>query len=685
MNFARNLFYDVAIVAAEEGGHSEIVAGDGGFWADTAGIMLITPFIAFLAILAFGKRLKHKGGEIAVAALAINLLWASVLFVMNMTGGVLDQTTFEIARIGSGLVFELGWVVDGLSIMMYLLVNGVGLAVFIYALGYMKGDVRVDWFFAAFSLFAGAMLILVGAPNLIQLIIGWEGVGLASYFLIGFYWESLDNVKAGNKAFLTNKVADVGLILGAILIGVTLGDFDFAHLAEEALNHPEVLGGVAMAGGLLLFFGAMGKSAQFPMHIWLPDAMAGPTPVSALMHAATMVTAGIYLMARVFPLFQNVATDARPWMIAIGTVTLFAIGLLALVADDIKKVLAYSTVSQLGYMMTAVAAGGYTAGLFHLFTHAFFKALLFLGAGSVIHAVHSNNMSDMGGLRKYMPTTFWTFVVGSLALAGIFPLAGFWSKDEILATLDYEGYQLVMWIAIAGAFVTAFYMTRAVALTFYGKYKGHGEPHESPRIMTGPLVALAIPSILFGLLNVPGLEWPGIGNFTEWLGVRVVAMGDHHAESIDFFLAAVGLGAALAGIALGWRIWGPDKDTQAERDRFEVPALYPLLRRKYYVDDAALGLVSATAGPLARFIDWTNTYIFDGIVNAVGGLTKALGRFIYDGVDQVGVDGIFNGLSAVADSAGSSVRKLQTGRVQQYASGFVAGALILVVLFVFVI
>jgi NADH-quinone oxidoreductase subunit L len=356
-----------------------------------------------------------------------------------------------------------------------------------------------------------------------------------------------------------------------------------------------------------------------------------------------------------------------------------------LVADDIKKVLAYSTVSQLGYMMTAVAAGGYTAGLFHLFTHAFFKALLFLGAGSVIHAVHSNNMSDMGGLRKHMPTTFWTFVVGSLALAGIFPLAGFWSKDEILATLDYEGYQLVMWIAIAGAFVTAFYMTRAVALTFYGKYKGHGEPHESPRIMTGPLVALAIPSVLFGLLNIPGLEWPGIGNFTQWLGVRVVAMGDHHAEGIDFFLAGVGLAAALAGIALGWRIWGPDKETQRERDRFEIPALYPLLRRKYYVDDVALGVVGATTGPVARFIDWTNTYIFDGIVNAVGGLTKALGGFVYNGVDQLGVDGIFNGLSAVADSAGSSVRKLQTGRVQQYASGFVAGALILVVLFVFVI
>ena len=431
---------------------------------------------------------------------------------------------------------------------------------------------------------------------------------------------------------------------------------------------------VALAGGLLLFFGAMGKSAQFPFHIWLPDAMAGPTPVSALMHAATMVTAGIYLMARVFPLFQYLAEDARMLMVIIGAITLFAIGLLALVADDIKKVLAYSTVSQLGYMMTAVAAGGYTAGVFHLFTHAFFKALLFLGAGSVIHAVHSNNMSDMGGLRKYMPTTFWTFMVGSLALAGIIPFAGFWSKDEILATLDYEGYTLVMWIAIIGAFITAFYMTRAVALTFFGTYKGHGEPHESPRVMTGPLVGLAIPSIFVGLLNIPGMEWPGIGNFTEWLGVRVVAMGDHHAESINLALAGIGLAAALIGIVLGWSIYGRDRDTQAERDSFSLPVLYPLFRKKYYVDDAADGLVYVVSRPMARLVDWTNTYILDSIVNGVGLLMKALGGFVYNTVDQKGVDGVFNGLSAAADGAGAATRKWQTGRVQQYAAAFVAGA-----------
>ncbi|HEX2153636.1 MAG TPA: NADH-quinone oxidoreductase subunit L [Acidimicrobiia bacterium] len=658
--------------------------GSGGFFAETAGIMLISPFVAFLAIIAVGKRLKYQGAELAIAALAVNTIWAVVLFFLNMTEGVRHEVSFTVGDIGSGLVFELGWLVDGLSIMMYLLVNLVGLIVFIYAVGYMQGDRRVTWFFAAFSLFAGSMLLLVGAPNLIQLIIGWEGVGLASYLLIGFYWEDHENVNAGNKAFMVNKLADVGLLLGAILVGLAIGNWGFNELDMAAAAGDSGLIAVAVAGGALLFIGAMGKSAQFPFHIWLPDAMAGPTPVSALMHAATMVTAGIYLMARMFPFYEQIASEIRPWMVAIGTITLFAMGLLALVADDIKKVLAYSTVSQLGYMMTAVAAGGYTAGLFHLFTHAFFKALLFLGAGSVIHAVHSNNMSDMGGLKDEMPRTYWTFVIGSLALAGIIPFAGFWSKDEILATLGAEGYTAVMWIAIAGAFVTAFYMARAVALTFHGRYKGHGHPHESPSVMTVPLIALAIPSVGAGLLNIPGVSWPGIHNFTEWLAVRVVPMGDHHAESIDFFLAAMGLGAAVLGIVLGWMIFAPDRDTQRERDRFDIPALYPLLRRRYYMDDAAMGISRFTVGPVARFVDWVNTYVIDGIVNGVGGAVYHLGRFVYGGLDQRGLDGIFNGLSAAADAAGSGLRKLQTGRVQQYAASFVMGALVLVIVFVLV-
>ncbi|MCH8982519.1 MAG: NADH-quinone oxidoreductase subunit L [Acidobacteria bacterium] len=674
--------FDLAFIAAQEA--HEIHAGDGGWWADTAGIMLALPLVAFLLILAFGKRMKYQGGEIAIGALAINALWASVLMVLNMTEGVLTQTTFVIGRIGSGLVFELGWVVDGLSILMYFLVSVVGLLVFIYAVGYMKGDRRLPWFFAAFSLFAGAMLVLVGAPNLVQLIIGWEGVGLASYLLIGFYWEDLANVKAGNKAFLVNKVADVGLVLGAIIVALAVGSFDFFDINEAAISGNAELGAVAVVGALLLFFGAMGKSAVFPLHIWLPDAMAGPTPVSALMHAATMVTAGVYLMARMFPLYQNMAQEARTPMIILGAITLFGAGLLALVAKDIKRLLAYSTVSQLGYMMTVIAAGGYTAGMFHLFTHAFFKALLFLCAGSVIHAVHSNNMSDMGGLRKYMPRTYWTWIAGSLALAGV-GLSGFWSKDEILSTLGNEGYQIVMWVAIAGAFVTAFYMARATVLTFHGSYEGEREPHESPSVMTVPLILLAIPTAFAGLLNIPGVSWPVIGNFTEWLAVRIVPMGDHHAESIDWLIGGIGLLAAVAGIAVGWAIFSKDRDSQEDRDLFEIPVFYPLFRRGYYIDDVALGAVGATIGPIARFVDWTNTHILDAIVNGVGMAIKYLGGFVYGIIDQRGVDGVVHGVSAIADGAGSVLRRMQTGQVQQYAASFVAGALILVVVFVFVL
>ena len=679
MGVTENLYW-----AAEEG--AAVAAGTGGIWAEWAGLMLIGPMLAFVVIVGFGKRMKYQGAEVAIGVMAFNLIWSTVLLFLNMgSQGVLYERSLEIASVGGGLVFELGWMVDGLSIMMYWVVAAVGLAVFVYAHGYMKGEVRVTFFFAALSLFAGSMLVLVGSPNLVQLIIGWEGVGLASYLLIGHNWELKENSSAAMKAFYTNKVADVGLVIGVVIIGVVLGSFHFWDLAAASAEHSAALGPVAVAAGLLLFFGAMGKSAQFPLHIWLPDAMAGPTPVSALMHAATMVTAGIYLMARTFPLYQELATDARPWMIAAGTITLFGMGLLALVANDIKKVLAYSTVSQLGYMMTAVAAGGYTAGLFHLFTHAFFKALLFLGAGSVIHAVHSNNMSDMGGLRRYMPDTYRTFVIGALALAGVFPLSGFWSKDEILATLGHEGYTLVMWIAVAGAFVTAFYMARAVSLTFFGEYRGHGEPHESPPIMTRPLWALAVPAVLVGVVNIPGLTLPWVGSFTSWLSVRSVAMGDHHAEAVNLGLAAAGLAAAAAGLWLGWVAFGRRATERTDRDRVEIPVLYPLLRQKYYLDHVALGLVWVIREPAARAVNWVNDYVIDGVVNGVGALCRGLATLVYGGLDQRGIDGVVHGVSVGASGMGGLIRRIQSGRVQQYAGLLVAGLLLLVVVVLFVL
>ena len=666
--------------------------------ASGAWLIPVVPIVMAFLIVFFGKRSPWKGWAMAAGTMLFVALYGIALFVMNLDGSIIYQGEIWLADIGTTefgtLSIEWGWMVDGLSIMMYFVVGVVGFLVFWYSKAYMEDDVRHTWFFASFTLFAGGMLVLVSAPNLIQLIVGWELVGVASYLLIGHYWEEHENSSAAIKAFLVNKVADTGLFIGAIILGLTVGSFRFTDILDVVASGggDTPLAKFAFWAGLAIFIGAMGKSAQFPLHVWLPDAMAGPTPVSALMHAATMVTAGIYLIARLFPLYMDevFAGDVRLIIILVGAATLFLTGLLALVQDDIKKVLAYSTLSQLGYMMAALGAGAYTAGLFHLFTHAFFKALLFLGAGSVIHAVHSNNMSDMGGLRKYMPTTFWTFIIGSLALAGIFPLAGFWSKDEILAQFSNASSEfgagqggggvatLVLVLAIGGAFITALYMARAVYLTFFGTYRGAGQPHESPRTMTYPLVGLAAGAVLAGFLSIPGAT----EFFTDGVGARFYEGFhelEHHAKSLNLGLAALGTLAGLAGIALGYRIWGPDRDTQAARDVFTIPVLYPLLRHKYYIDDLYMdGIVRPLRGPVARGTDWVNGHVIDFVVNGVGYLAGRVGRVVY-AFDQRGIDGAINASAAAAGLAGGFLRLFQTGKVQQYAIMIFAGTLLLVV------
>jgi NADH-quinone oxidoreductase subunit L len=671
-------------VYAEEGAEKIGALSDGGMLAEFAWLIPVVPLVLMFGIVFFGKRLPKQGWELAEFSMFFVAVYGVALFIANMQNGIHYEGAIEIARIGS-LVIEWGWVVDGLSIMMYAVVGVVGFAVFTYAKSYMAGDVRFTWFFGSFTLFAGAMLVLVSSPNMLQLIVGWELVGVASYLLIGHYWEDHDNNAAAIKAFITNKIADVGLFIGVIIIAVTVGSFRFTDVLDAVAAGDSALMQVAFWAGLALFIGAMGKSAQFPFHVWLPDAMAGPTPVSSLMHAATMVTAGVYLLGRMFPLFQTegFAVDVKAIIIVIGALTLFLTGLIALVQDDIKKVLAYSTLSQLGYMTVAMGAGAYTAGLFHLFTHAFFKALLFLGAGSVIHAVHSNNMSDMGGLRKFMPWTYRTFIVGSLALAGIFPLAGFWSKDEILASVSYDAghgggmiASVVLWVAIAGAFITAFYMTRAVYLTFYGDYKGDGHPHESPKLMTYPLIGLAVLSATVGFFNMPGI----FTGFTDWVGSRIHYMGDHHPESLNFGLAAIGLTVAFAGIAVGYRLFSKDAETQQARDTFHIPVLYPLLSNKYYIDDFYLrGIVGPTKGPIARAVNWSNTYVLDGIVNGAGATAAYLSKFVYGGLDQRGIDLAVNAVAGATGEAGEQLRYTTTGRVQQYAWALFAGAILLVV------
>jgi len=682
------------LVLAEDGEHAvEVVTDPSGFvgvLADFAWLIPVVPLVAAFAIVMFGKRLPLKGWELAEGAIGFVAIYGVALLVANWGTPMAVEHHIEISRIGTlpglgDLVIEWGWVVDGLSIMMFTVVGVVGLFVFTYAKGYMEGDVRFTFFFASFSLFAGGMLVLVISANLVQLIVGWELVGVASYLLIGHWWEDHDNNAAAIKAFITNKIADIGLFVGVIILGVTVGSFRISDVLDAVARHDSALAQVAFWAGLALFIGAMGKSAQMPFHVWLPDAMAGPTPVSSLMHAATMVTAGVYLVGRMFPLYQTdgMADDVKTIIILVGAATLLLTGLIALVQDDIKKVLAYSTLSQLGYMMAAMGAGAYTASLFHLFTHAFFKGLLFLAAGSVIHGVHSNNMSDMGGLRRFMPSTYKTFLIGSIALAGIFPLAGFWSKDEILASISHDAGNgggavatFVLVLAIGGAFITAFYMTRAVYLTFFGEYKGDAQPHESPRVMTWPLWGLAGLAVVAGFVNIPGLT----SSFTDWLASRIHVMGDYHATSLNWTLALIGTAAAVAGIAAGTRLFHKDAATQQQRDRFRIPILYPLLEKKYYFDDLYMsGIVRPLRGPIARFVVWTNQVVIDGVVHAFAAVARLASRYVYGWVDQRGIDFAINAAAAGAGEAGGVVRKAQTGKVQQYAGALFAGAVLLVV------
>ena len=636
--------------------------------AESSWLIPLVPALSFLVILFFGKKMPKQGAEAGILAVGFSFV-VSLLVAAEWIG---EQhavhkhlTWFEFggAEIGAGLA------VDGLTVMMFIVVTFVSLMVHVYSTGYMHGDVRFTWFFAALSLFTASMLTMVIADNLLQLMIGWELVGLCSFMLIGHWWEEKPNSNAAIKAMITTRAGDVGLMLGIITLFFAAGrTFDIAAINAMALNH-ELSHSLLLVAGVLLFLGVMGKSAQFPLHIWLPDAMAGPTPVSALIHAATMVVAGVYLVARVYGVFWegfSIEAGGLNWVALIGSVTMLIAAGLAFVQDDIKRVLAYSTVSQLGYMIAALGVGAWTAGVFHLFTHAFFKALLFLGSGSVIHAVHSNNMSEMGGLKKHMPVTFWTFIIGTVALAGIPPLAGFWSKDEILLGALEGGYPLVLLIGLTTAFMTAAYMFRAVYLTFFGEYRGHGHPHESPKSMTVPLVLLAIPSVFMGLANAPGIL-----KFSEWVTFHVEGAEEFHLEHHAFNVGLAGLSTlvALGGILVATWVYYWQKAPKGVLQRSPaLRGLHTFLVEKYYLDRIFVdGVVGFVKGPLARAAYWTNQNVIDGIVNAIGAGTRLLGRFTYNVVDQKGVDGIVNGIGVSASETGGLLRLVQTGQVQWYA------------------
>ncbi|MDP9386790.1 MAG: NADH-quinone oxidoreductase subunit L [Actinomycetota bacterium] len=577
-----------------------------------------------------------------------------------------------------GVRIRAGTHMDGMAVVLLVVVTLISLLVHVFSTNYMHDDRRYTHFFAALSLFTAGMLVMVTASNTLQLLFGWEAMGLCSFMLIGHWWEEKNNSDAALKAFLTTRTGDIGLLVGISILFFGAGrTFDIATINERALAGA-IPRTVLVAGAAALLAAVIGKSAQFPLHTWLPDAMAGPTPVSALIHAATMVVAGVYLVARLYGVFWegfNIADGGLNPVALAGGVTVLIAAALAFVQNDIKKVLAYSTVSQLGYMVMALGVGAWTAGIFHLFTHAFFKGLLFLGSGSVSHAVHSFDMKkDMGGLRAFMPITYKTFLVGSLALAGVFPLAGFWSKDEILLGAAENGYELFLVVGLVGAFMTAAYMTRCVYLTFFGEYRGHGHPHESPPAITVPLVILAGLSVVAGLLNAPGIEL--FGKWTE--NATVLAAGvAHHEFSIGLAILGTLMGAAGigAGYAYYWRNLGPHRLTQRSG---AARAGVRVLENKYWLDRLYTDMiVGGIKGPLARAAYWVNQKVIDGVVNAVGIASRAVGRFTYEVVDQKVVDGVVNGAGVSAEEGGSALQVLQTGRVQQYAA-FLFGAVVLV-------
>jgi NADH-quinone oxidoreductase subunit L len=579
---------------------------------------------------------------------------------------------------------DLGFALDPLSGVMALVVTGVGFLIHIYSLGYMAHDAGLPRFFTYLNLFIFAMMTLILGENLLMLFIGWEGVGLCSYLLISFWFNDEANAAAGKKAFVVNRIGDFGFLLGMFLIGATvlphLGEGEGLFSFQVMQHHAGVLAPAATAICLLLFVGATGKSAQIPLYVWLPDAMAGPTPVSALIHAATMVTAGVYMVARMNFLYV-LSPTAMAVVAAVGAATAIMASTIALTQNDIKKVLAYSTVSQLGYMMLACGVGAFAYGIFHVMTHAFFKALLFLGSGSVIHAMSDEqDMRVMGGLKNKLPVTYWTFLAGTLAIAGVFPLAGFFSKDEILWYAWKDGGPWLWGIGFLAAGLTAFYMMRLVVLTFYGENRASEEVrkhiHESPATMTVPLVVLAVLSIAGGWVGIP--EFMGGGaHFSKFLapvfggghGVEQVAGaahgaahaadaahagGAHHDTTLEWILAGASLAWGLLGLLLGWLVYARRTGVAETFRNLAGGIPYKVLHNKYYVDEAYEG-----------------AFIRPGYRLSKG--------FLWKWVDVGLIDGLLVNGSAVAVSIlGSVLRLFQNGMVRFYAWSLAIGVTVFV-------
>ena len=626
---------------------------------DYAWLMLVFPALGALVISLFGTRLGRKVvGFLAPAMVFLSFAVAVGMFV-QLLGLPAEERSHEVNlwqwMVAGNFRVDAALLIDQLSVTMALVVTGVGFLIHVYSAGYMHDDPRFPRFFAYLNLFILMMTTLILANNYLLMFVGWEGVGLASYLLIGFWFDKPSAADAGRKAFIVNRIGDFGLLLAIMIIFTGLGSLQFTQVFAKA---PEAWGAgnaAVMATTMLMLLAATGKSAQIPLYVWLPDAMEGPTPVSALIHAATMVTAGVYMIARSAPLF-NLAPTSGNWVAWIGVATAFIAGTIALTQTDLKRILAYSTVSQLGFMFVAVGVGAYAAGIFHLVTHAFFKALLFLGAGSVMHALHGElDIRKMGNLRAKLPTTYWTFVVGSAALAGIPLLSGFFSKDAILFSA-FE-HQIPLWIVgIVTAFITAFYSFRMVFMAFWGQERDKklfSHAHESPRAMTIPLIILAIGAILAGYIGLPSLsaidKWlePALHLGEQAAGAAAEAGGNVTLELILMVVSAL---VALSGAFMAYRAYIVDRELP-KRFRAAIGPLTDLVENKYYLDEIYNMLI---VNPLRASGDWL-AQVFD----------------------RGGIDGAVNGLAGLTGWFGTQVRRLQSGMVGLYALAMLFGAVAL--------
>jgi NADH-quinone oxidoreductase subunit L len=689
---------------------------------ETTGFLYLAPYLVFLPVigllvnLIFGARFSEKAiGWIASAAsgaaFVVSVLLAYSVFANH--GEMMRWTLGEWIHIGT---LQLDWTfrVDSLSATMMLVVSGVGTLIHIYAIGYMHEDVRFKndvgryrRFFVFLNLFIAMMMILVSGDSYMMLFVGWEGVGLCSFLLIGFWYDmdtlarpSWANSNAAKKAFITNRIGDFGFLIAGFIMFWYLGSFQFDQVFEAAMGAPPE---IIVAITLFMLIGVAGKSAQIPLYVWLPDAMAGPTPVSALIHAATMVTAGVYLVTRSADLYTLVP-QAQYIVAMTGAVTALFAATIAVGQYDIKKVLAYSTISQLGFMVAAVGMGAYVAGMFHLITHAFFKALLFLSAGSVIlglerghhHLAHGNHgkkdkhaehheevfdpgdMRNMGGLRKTMPVTFWLYMIGTLALAGIVPFAGFWSKDEILldASMNYPTIYILLTIA---AFLTAFYMGRQIWMVFFGEPRHEAAAHaeESPKVMTVPLMVLAALSILGGALNLP---FEGFHNLTAWLGHT---LGEVEGLSLNVQVAGISTVLALAAILVSWLIYGRKPLKAGQPDPLKKPLgfIFTGMENKWFVDEGYWAVFVDRYVDISRFIadviDWKfwHDFVHDKVI--AGTYNWLSNIALNDTVDKKWIDGFANWLGAATKNISATLRRVQNGFVRSYALSILLGVVLI--------